>query len=108
MEPLEIRCEDLHRRIEAGERIRLVDCREAWEFDLVHIEGAELLPMNQTPARLDSFREEKSPQVVYCHHGVRSLQVVSWLRQQGVEDVRSLAGGIDRWSRVVDPALPSY
>lgn len=86
----------------------MVDCREKWEFDLVNLEGAELIPMNQTPKKLDSFREETRSQVVYCHHGVRSLQVVSWLRQQGVDDVRSLAGGIDRWSRVVDPELPTY
>jgi len=108
VEPLEIRCEDLHRRLEKGEPVRLVDCREPWEFDLVRLEGAELVPMNETPKRLESFREEQAPQVVYCHHGVRSLQVVSWLRHQGVDDVRSLAGGIDRWSRVIDPNLPTY
>ena len=45
---------------------------------------------------------------VYCHHGVRSLQVVSWLRQQGISSCYSLAGGIDRWSKEVDANVPTY
>jgi len=46
--------------------------------------------------------------VVFCHHGVRSLQVVNWLRQQGVENCQSMSGGIDLWSLNVDPQVPRY
>jgi rhodanese-related sulfurtransferase len=46
--------------------------------------------------------------VVYCHHGVRSMNVTSWLRQQGFEKAQSLAGGIDRWAREIDPTIPKY
>jgi len=45
---------------------------------------------------------------VFCHHGVRSLSVVDWLRRQGVENCQSMAGGIDRWSLEIDPAVRRY
>jgi rhodanese-related sulfurtransferase len=46
--------------------------------------------------------------VVLCHHGVRSLTVTNWLRQQGYEKVQSMRGGIDGWARTVDPKVPLY
>jgi len=46
--------------------------------------------------------------VVLCHHGQRSLSVAMWLRGQGFERAQSLAGGIDAWSRVIDPSVPRY
>ena len=48
------------------------------------------------------------PLVVFCHHGIRSLQVAGWLRSQGLEDAASMAGGIDRWSLEIDPTVPRY
>ena len=105
---VEITCEDLKRRLDAGEELRLVDCREPWEHDLVKLLDSANIPMNDTPARLDEYRAFAGPVVVYCHHGMRSLNVVTWLRGQGVENVASLRGGIDAWSRGIDPALPRY
>ena len=55
---------------------------------------------------LDALRNDEI--VVYCHHGVRSRQVAHWLRGQGFAQVKSLAGGIDRWSQEIDPTLPRY
>jgi rhodanese-related sulfurtransferase len=46
--------------------------------------------------------------MVFCHHGVRSLNVVNWLRNQGVEACQSISGGIDLWSATVDPSIPRY
>ena len=57
--------------------------------------------------RLDTLAEE-TPLVVFCHHGVRSLNVVHWLREQGVAACQSMAGGIDRWSLEIDPGVPRY
>ena len=54
------------------------------------------------------LEEEENPIVVLCHHGMRSLQVVGWLREQGVENCTSMAGGIDRWSLEIDPKVPRY
>jgi rhodanese-related sulfurtransferase len=45
---------------------------------------------------------------VFCHHGVRSLHVVNWLRGHGIENAQSMQGGIDAWSRRIDPTVPRY
>ncbi len=63
------------------------------------------IPMNVN--RIEALAEERQV-VVYCHHGVRSLNTVAWLRRQGIENAVSLAGGIDRWSMEVDPGVPRY
>jgi rhodanese-related sulfurtransferase len=63
--------------------------------------------MGSIPANLQSI-DSGDPVVVYCHHGMRSLDVTVWLRAQGVENVRSLAGGIDRWSLEMDQKVPRY
>ena len=108
MDTLEISCEDLKGRLEAGEPLQLIDCRERWEHELVRLPDSVNIPMNDTPERVDDYREIDEPTVVYCHHGVRSLHVVNWLRAQGVSNVVSLRGGIDAWSMTVDPSLPRY
>lgn len=104
----EVTCEELKQRIESNAPVRLVDCREPWEHQLVRLADSTNIPMNDTPSRVEEYRGFDEPTVVYCHHGVRSLHVVSWLRSQGVENVASLRGGIDAWTMQVDPSLPRY
>jgi len=90
--------------------MKLVDVREPEEFALTRIENSALFPMRSVPAelqRLEGMADEGTLMVI-CHHGMRSLQVVHWLREHGVENCFSVAGGIDRWSREVDPAVPRY
>jgi len=106
--PVEIMPHDVKQRMTAGEELRLIDVREAFEFHQARIDGAELIPMGSVPQKLASLEEEERPIVVFCHHGIRSLQVVSWLREQGVENCMSMAGGIDRWSLEIDPRVPRY
>lgn len=87
----------------------LIDCREPFEVEIACIEPSMAVPMGEIPGRLPELDEHAETSiVVYCHHGVRSLQVVSFLREQGFEDVRSLAGGIDRWSSEIDSTVPRY
>lgn len=95
-------------RLDAGEKLRLIDVREPFEFQQARIEGSELIPMRSVPQSLDSLQSEEAPVIVFCHHGGRSMQVVGWLRQQGVENCTSMEGGIDRWSVEIDPAVPRY
>jgi rhodanese-related sulfurtransferase len=103
--PLEVK-----RKMDAGEKVRLIDVREPVEFQITRIEGAELVPMNTVPAALQKLeaQADEGTLIVFCHHGVRSLQVVNWLRQQGLEACQSMAGGINRWSLEVDAAVPRY
>ena len=88
-------------------RPNLVDVREPWEWDLARIDGALHIPMQQIPSRQDEI-DRAHPTVVYCHHGVRSLQVVAFLQRVGFTQLHNLAGGIDAWSREVDRDVPLY
>ena len=103
--PLEITPQDLRQRLD---QVRIVDVREPWEYQICRLAGAESIPMGEIPAALPRLDGDDKPLVVYCHHGVRSLRVANWLRQQGIEEVASLQGGIDRWSLEIDPAVPRY
>ena len=91
-----------------GKDFRLLDCREPWEHQTARIDGAVLMPMQELPLRAHQELDPEQHIVVYCHHGVRSLNVTNWLRQQGFEKVQSMRGGIAAWSREVDPKVPSY
>jgi rhodanese-related sulfurtransferase len=107
---MEITPREVKARIDAGEEIGLIDVREPFEFQQARIEGAELIPMGTVRAalqRLDALADDQTL-IVYCHHGVRSLQVVNWLREQGVIACQSMSGGIDQWSREIDPKVPRY
>jgi rhodanese-related sulfurtransferase len=108
--PLETSPQDIQRRIDAGEPLVLIDVREPEEFAITRIEGATLIPMQTIPANLQQLegKADEATLIVFCHHGVRSLNVVSWLRQQGVDACQSMAGGIDAWSSLVDPSVPRY
>ena len=86
----------------------LLDVREPWEYQTASVAGSLLMPMGEVPSRAHAELDPDAPIVVLCHHGARSLNVTMWLRNQGFEHVQSLAGGIDEWSRTVDPAVPRY
>jgi rhodanese-related sulfurtransferase len=94
----------------AGEKLLLIDVREPNEFQVARIPGGELIPMGTVPAQLQRLEAagDEAALIFYCHHGVRSLNVVNWLRQQGVTTCQSMAGGIDRWSLEIDPSVPRY
>lgn len=89
------------------EKVLFVDVREKWEYDTAHLEGSTLIPLGDIPANLQRIDSAEAI-VLFCHHGMRSLDAAVWLRSQGVEGARSMAGGIDRWSAEIDPAVPRY
>jgi rhodanese-related sulfurtransferase len=105
---LEITPVEVKARIDSGEHIRLIDVREPGEHAICQIEGAELIPMQTIPQNLQDLDASDAPIIVFCHHGVRSLTVVDWLRRQGVENCQSMAGGTDRWSLEIDPSVCRY
>jgi rhodanese-related sulfurtransferase len=91
-----------------GETFTLLDVREPWEYETARLEGAKHIPMGDIPTRAHQELDPEDHIVVMCHHGVRSLTVTNWLRQQGFEKVQSMRGGIDGWARTVDPKVPLY
>lgn len=85
----------------------LLDVREKWEYEMVHIPGAMLIPLGELPRR---FREITPgiEIVVYCHWGMRSLDAAFLLQQLGFKSVKSLVGGIDRWAQEIDTQILRY
>ncbi len=85
----------------------LVDVREPREAEIAHIAGARLIPLRELPGRVSELPAAAAI-VTHCHHGQRSLKAREILKGAGFADVRSLAGGIDAWSREVDSDVPRY
>ena len=107
--PIEIDVATVSSMLDNQTPFLLLDCREQQEYDLVHIEGSTLIPMNEIPSRVAELADHKDgPIVVHCHHGGRSLQVTHWLREQGFHNTQNMTGGIDQWSLEVDPDVARY
>ena len=85
----------------------LLDVREPWEYQTCHIDGATAMPMRTVPARLAEL-DPAQPVVCICHHGARSMQVASFLEQNGFADVTNLTGGVHAWALQVDNSMPTY
>ncbi|MDQ1388363.1 MAG: hypothetical protein QOF94_737 [Acidobacteriaceae bacterium] len=104
----EITPEEVKTKLDQGEEFTLLDVREPWEFETAHLDKAKLVPMGDVPSRAHQELDPEAHIVVVCHHGVRSMNVTAWLRQQGFEKAQSMRGGIDAWSRHVDGTVPVY
>ncbi len=85
----------------------LLDVREEDEVHLCALAGSLHIPMNLIPLRHNELPDDV-PIIVYCHHGIRSLNVARYLAHVGFENVANLQGGIDAWARQIDPSLPRY
>lgn len=99
---------ELKAKLDAGEKIRLIDVREPIEYDIARIEGAELKPLGQIMTWANSLTDKDETIVIHCHHGMRSAQACEFLSRQGFQNVSNLTGGIDAWSRQVDSHVPLY
>ena len=106
---LEIEPDAVHAHITAGDDLLMLDCRTAAEHEIAHIENAMLIPLQEMSIRIDELSPwRERPIVVFCHKGARSLIITRLLRHLGFNDVRSMHGGIDRWSSEIDVAIPKY
>lgn len=104
--PFDVQPTELVSRLREYPEVRLLDIREPWEVSRASIANAELLPLNELEERVDAF-DRSVELIVFCHTGGRSRMATEWLRSLGYR-ARNLAGGIDRWSREVDPGVPRY
>ncbi len=105
----EISVGELKARLAADKPPRLIDVREADEWELARIPGAELLPLSQWPAIVQAqLTDPAAPLLILCHHGGRSARTTDFLLRSGYTDVTNVAGGIDAWSLEIDPAVPRY
>ncbi|MDQ5866503.1 MAG: molybdopterin-synthase adenylyltransferase MoeB [Chloroflexota bacterium] len=98
---------DLKSRLDAGQKLVLLDVREPHEWNIAHLEGAKLIPVNQVTAHVHEL-STADEMVVYCKGGTRSARAVNELRQLGFRKLWNLRGGINAWAEEVDPSLPRY
>ena len=105
----EISVSEARARLAADSPPRLIDVREADEFEIARIAEAELLPLSQWPAlAAEKLADPAQPLLIHCHHGGRSGRAVEFLLRSGFTNVANVAGGIDAWSQEIDPSIPRY
>ncbi|MHA3770920.1 rhodanese-like domain-containing protein [Verrucomicrobiota bacterium sgz303538] len=105
----EVTAQEAQTWLASADAPRLIDVREPEEWEICRLPNAELLPISQFAALAsEKLSDPAQPLLIYCHHGVRSAHVAEFLSRQGFEKVVNLAGGIDAWSREIDPAVPRY
>jgi adenylyltransferase/sulfurtransferase len=103
----EIQPAQLAERLATGDDLEIIDVREPFEWELGHIPGARLVPLNRIAdeiPRLDKRRET----ILYCKVGLRSRFAAEQLADAGLSEVRNLTGGILRWIDEVDPTMTRY
>jgi molybdopterin/thiamine biosynthesis adenylyltransferase/rhodanese-related sulfurtransferase len=109
--PMEMTARELRDRLDRASRtgspIQLLDVREPFEWDLARIANATLIPLGELDDRRGEL-DPSAPTVVLCHHGGRSAAAVRYLRARGFDRIANLTGGIESWSRTVDPGVPRY
>jgi len=97
---------ELKQRLDAGDKITLVDVREAHEHRICNL-GGTLIPLGELPARMDEL-DASQEIVVYCRTGNRSSRAAEFLEDSGFQKVWNLKGGISAWAAEIDPTMPRY
>lgn len=105
--PLQVDATGLDEMRKQNQDLTILDVREPWEAAICAIPDSINVPLSTLPQNLDRLPSQ-GPLVVLCHHGMRSMQAVAWLRQNGFENATNLRGGIDAWARQVDPSMATY
>ena len=103
-----ISVEDLKAKMDAGDDFRLIDVREPHEHRAAHIPTAELRPLGRITQWAQDLPDKDEEIVLHCHHGMRSDRACAYLAGLGYRKLKNLVGGIDEWSRRVDPTVPRY
>lgn len=106
---LQISPTELAEKLRSENPPHLLDVREPEENAFVALPNSTLIPLGEIAARADELEDWRDEEiVVYCHHGIRSLNAIAQLRNFGFSKLQNLAGGIDRWTNEVNPKLPRY
>jgi adenylyltransferase/sulfurtransferase len=106
VDPLEITALQLQDRLKAN-HLQLVDVREPHEWEICHIDGAQLIPLKEIEGRSPELNRDNEI-ILYCKGGVRSMKALKVLKEQGFSNLKSLRGGITAWSNEVDSSMPQY
>ncbi len=104
---MEISVSELAQRLNAGEKLPVIDVRSREEWDAVHMEQGTFFTQDLMQEIISHWPKDREF-IFVCHHGIRSLDAASFFAGHGFYRVRSLAGGIDQWSAKIDSSLPRY
>lgn len=102
-----ITAEELKTKLDANEKPVLLDVREAWEFEICHINGSININMSNVQKMLDELKADDET-VVICHHGMRSFQVANYLESNGYNKIANLEGGVYAWANAIDKNMSQY
>lgn len=103
---MEIDISKIEKWVKEGRNFTFLDVRTEEERNMANLCGVHI-PLDQLQERFHELDPNTRPWVIYCHHGVRSLYAAQFLKLNGY-DALSMRGGIDEWSRTVDPSVPRY
>ena len=103
----EVSVQELKRRLDAGDKLQLIDVREPWEVAIARLPGSTHIPLGQLPARLGELQTD-SDIIVMCKSGGRSRRATELLLARGYERAANLTGGIEAWADEIEPDLPTY
>ncbi len=106
MQEMEMTTGEVKEKLDRGDKFVLLDVRDPNEYEVVHLEGATLIPLDQLQQRVSELNKDEEV-VIYCHHGSRSLQAARYLQASGYK-AHSMNGGIEDWAEKIDPTLPRY
>ncbi|REL38412.1 rhodanese-like domain-containing protein [Rhodohalobacter sp. SW132] len=98
---------ELKKRQDSGDSFTLLDVREHHEVHISKIENSTLIPLDDLPSQLDEL-DKNQEIVVMCRSGARSAKACTLLMENGFDQVSNLKGGINEWSKKIDPSLPVY
>lgn len=97
---------ELKAKLDSGEKIQFIDCREQAEWDEAHIEGATLIPLSEFEQRYETHLRDKNAQIVIqCRSGKRSLNACMFLMSKGYNDLTNVEGGILAWKEAGYPVI---
>jgi len=105
----EVTPRDVKSKLDRGEKFVFIDCRLPHEVAITKIDGATVIPLQQLTQRIGELSgKEHDEVIIHCRSGGRSLQFAQVLRQNGFENVKSMAGGVLLWNKDVNPGGPQY
>lgn len=115
LEDFEISVQQVAEDLRTDRPFHIIDVREEWEVAAVRLEDkrVSVLPMSRIAVELEAaypgfLKDRQAEIVVMCHHGVRSANVTRWMLQNGWQNVKSMAGGIDAYAAQIDPSIGFY
>ena len=106
----EVSVHDVRRMLSNGDDVLLLDVRQPDEYAFCKLDGAQLVPLPELPQKLDDVENIADGRriVTVCHRGIRSLKAAALIREAGLTQTHSMAGGMDAWSTEIDPNVPRY